>query len=282
MSPDRPATEGRPACVPPGDGRERICGLAPPERRVQAENAYKVATIGDDSFWVVLPAELAPSSGVVAVPGVPIRVNAHLTTASPRDAAARYCGDFPRCEPVVVNREAVPAGVLTRWDDASGMIRDLEVTTLDLDVWTLVMLEPDAAVAERVARTLTWSVGEDGYPRMTGSDPEVPVDEDWADVVLWVPGPEGGHHLIQVIPGCELSVKEPDLGGSDAGPDLQLLDVGYEGGPLREPTPIEAGRWCVDGRYAVEITFADPPRLERLHAELRIVPSVGQPGGSHG
>lgn len=40
------------------------------------------------------------------------------------------------------------------------------------------------------------------------------------DVVLWVADlePEGKHHLIRVIPGCELSVKEPGFGGSDAGP----------------------------------------------------------------
>jgi hypothetical protein len=139
------------------------------------------------------------------------------------------------------------------------------------------VLEPDAALAERVARALRWSVGDDGYPRLASTDPEVPVDADFPDVVLWVPNLEtaGEHHLIRVLPGCELPAKDPGLGGFDAGPDLQLLDVGYEGGPLREPAPIEGGRWCVEGRYGVEVTFAERPRLERFHAKLRIVASVG-------
>jgi hypothetical protein len=272
-----PTTEGEPACVPPGDGHERICALAPPHRRVQGGSAYKVTTITGEGFWVVLPDELAPSSGVVAVPGVPIRGKAHLTTASARDAADRYCDGFRKCEPSVVNREAVPAGVLTRWDDASGMIRDLRVTTVDFGPWTLVIPELNADPAERVARGLRRSVHEDGYLRLASTDPGVPIDADWADVVLWVPNleTEGKHHSIRVIPGCELSVKEPGLGGSDAGPDLQFLDVVEDPPHTREPDTVEAGRWCVDGRYWVEVTFAERPRLELFHAKLRIVPSVG-------
>jgi hypothetical protein len=268
-----PMVEGEPACVPSGDGHERICALAPPHRRVQGGSAYKVTTISGKGFWVVLPDELAPSSGVVALPGVPIHVQAHVTTASARDAADRYCHDLPRCEPVVVDREAMPGGVLARWDDASGMIRDLGVTTVDFGPWTLVILQLDAGPAERVARGLTLSVGEDGYPRLASSDPEITVDADWADVVLWVPNPEadGKHHVIRVLPGCELPRKEPGL-GFHAGPELQPLVVGYEG---REQTPIEAGRWCVDGHYGVEVSSAERPRLELFHAKLRIVPSVG-------
>jgi hypothetical protein len=278
LAPDAgPTTEGEAACVPRGHGHERICALAPPHRRVQGGSAYKVTTISGEGFWVVLPDELAPSSGVVAVPGVPIRGKAHLTTASARDAADRYCDGFRRCEPAVVNREAVPAGVLTRWDDASGMISDLGVTTVDLAPWTLVLPELDAGPAERVARGLSWSVGEDGYPRLASTDPEVPVDADWADVVLWVPnlGTEGKHHFIRVIPGCELSVKEPGLGGSDAAADLQLLDVVEDPPDTREPDTVEGGRWCVDGRYWVEVTFAERPRLELFHAKLRVVASAG-------
>lgn len=262
-----PTTEGKPACVPRGDGHARICALAPPHRGVEGGSAYKVTTISGESFWVVLPDELAPSSGVVAVPGVPIRVNAGLTIASAREAADRYCDSFPKCEPIVVDREAVPAGVLTRWDDASRTIKDLQVTTVDLGPWTLVMLEPDADLAERVARALSWSVDEDGYPSLASTDPEVPVDADWADVVLWIPNLEaqGKYHLIEVIPGCDLSAKEPDLGGSDAGPDLEF----------HEPDTVEGGRWCVDGRYWVDVAFVERPRLELFHEKLRIVPAVG-------
>ena len=272
-----PTTEGEPACVPPGDGHGRICALAPLRRPVREGTAYKVTTVSGDGFWVVLPDELAPSSGVVAVPGVPLRGKAHLTTASARDAADRYCDGFRKCEPTVVNREAVPTGVLTRWDDASGMIRDLAVTTVDFGPWTLVIPELDARPAERIARGLSRSVQEDGYLRLASADPDVPLDADWADVVLWVPSldTKAKHHLIRVIPGCELSRKEPDLGGSDAGPDLQLLDVAEDPPDTPEPDTVEAGRWCVDGRYWVEVTFAGRPRLERFHAKLRIVPSVG-------
>ena len=262
-----PTTEAKAACVPRGDGRPRICALAPPHRTVEGGRAYKLTTIDGESFWVVLPDELAPSSGVVAVPGVPIHVNAGLTTASARETANRSCDDLPKCEPIVVNRKAVPAGVLTRWDDASGTIKDLGVTTVDFGSWSLVMLEPEAALAERVARAVSWSVDQEGYPRLTSTDPEVPVDVDWADVVLWVPNMDvqGRYHLIQVIRGCDLSAKEPDLGGSDAGADLEF----------HEPDEVDGGRWCVDGRYWVDVAYVERPLLELFHQKLRIAPSLG-------
>jgi hypothetical protein len=270
-----PTTEGEPACVPHGNGHARICGLAPPQRRVPEGTAYKVAAITGDSFWVVLPDELAPSSGVVAVPGVLNPFRAYVTTAPDREAADSYCHGFPACEPVVVDREGVRAGVLTRWDDASGMIRDLGVTTVAFGSWTLVIPDLDAGPAERVARRLTWSVGEDGYPRLSSTDPEVPVDTDWAEVVLWVPDREtaGEHHRIRVLPGCELA-REAALESFVVSPDLQLVVIGYDGGPGRE-APVVGGRWCVDGHYGVEVTSAERPRLELLHAKLRIVRSVG-------
>ncbi len=114
-----------PACIPRGHGNAGICSLAPPHRPVQGGNAFKVTTVTGESFWVILPDELAPPAGVVAVPGVPVRVNAGLTTAPDREAADSYCDDFPECEPIVVTREKLPFGaVLTRWDDASGTIED--------------------------------------------------------------------------------------------------------------------------------------------------------------
>jgi hypothetical protein len=260
-------TKAEPACVPRGGGHARICALAPPQRRAETGSAYKVTTISGASFWVILPKELAPSTGVVAVPEVPLRVGAELTTAPPRDAADRYCDDFPECEPIVVRRESLPEPLI-RWDDASGTIRDLGVTTLDLGAWTLVLSGEDADRAERVARAISSSVGADGYPRLASTDPRVPLDSDWAGVLLWVSNPasEGEHHLIQVIPGCELTTKQPDLGGSDARPELDL----------HEPDTVTGGRWCVGGRYWVDVTFAEGSRLELLHQKLRIVPAGDQ------
>jgi hypothetical protein len=247
-------TRAEPACVPRGDGHARICGLAPPHR----SGAHKVTTIGGDSFWVILPDELAPSSGVVAVPEVPLGVRAALTTAPAREAADRHCDGFPECEPTVVSRERLPEPLL-RWDDASGTIRDLGVTTLDLGAWTLVLPEPDARRAERVGRAISASVDADGYPRLASADPGVSLYFDWAGAHLWV-----ADHLIQVIPGCELTTKEPeDLGGSDAGPELEL----------HEPDTPKGGRWCVEGRYWVDVTFAERPTLELLHEKLTIVPA---------
>jgi hypothetical protein len=70
---------------------------------------------------------------VVVVHGLPVRVNelastpmTALTTAEPRHAADRYCADFPACRPVAVEREVFSnRAVVTRWDDASGTLRDL-------------------------------------------------------------------------------------------------------------------------------------------------------------
>jgi hypothetical protein len=175
LPPDaEPATQPRPACVPRGASRARICALAPPRRRVDDGTAYRLTTVAGESFWVVIADELALPSGVVAVPGVPIRVNAHLTTNPAREAADRYCDDFHDCEVTVVDRLAVPSGVMTRWDDASGTIRDLDVTTVDLGQWTLVMMEPDATRAERLARALRWSLDDDRYPRVVSTDRGVP------------------------------------------------------------------------------------------------------------
>jgi hypothetical protein len=164
-----------------------------------------------------------------------MRVKAELTTAAPRDAADRFCDQFPACEPAAVSRARVPLP-LVRWDDASGTIRDLEVTTLDLGTWTLVLAEPDAGRAETVARAVRAEVDADGYPSLSG------VDADWASVMLWV-----RHVFIQVMPGCDLTTKRPYLGDGDA------------------------GAWCVDDRYRVDVGFADRPTLELLHEKLRVV-----------
>jgi hypothetical protein len=130
------------------------------------------------------------------------------------------------------------------------------------------MAAPAARLAERVGRAITSRVDADGYPRLASTDPAVPLHYDWADVQLWVPDSQsdGEHHLIHVIPGCELTTKEPeDLGASDAGPELEL----------HEPDGVKGGRWCIDGRYWVDVAFVERPRLGLFHEKLRIVPAAG-------
>jgi hypothetical protein len=92
------------------------------------------------------------------------------------------------------------------------------------------------------------------------------VDVDWAGVTLWVPDLEaqGEYLLIEIVPGCELSTKQPDLGGSDARPDLEL----------HEPDTVDGGRWCADGRYSIDVSFVEQPQIKLLHENLRIVPSL--------
>ncbi len=227
--------------------------------------AYKLTTVAGESFWAVLPDELAPPSAVVAVPGVPIGVNAGLTTAAARDAADRHCDHFSKCEVTAVDRVRLPSGVMTRWDDASGTIADLGVTTVDFGRWTVVMLEPDATRAARVARALRSSVDDDGYPRVVSADRRFPVHADWAGVALWVQlEAQDEYLLLDIVPGCGLSTKRPDLGGSDAPAELEL----------HEPDGPDGGRWCVDGRYSVDAGFVERPQLELLHEKLRIVPSL--------
>ena len=244
--PGTSTTEPRPACVPHRDGHARICGLAPPSRAVEGGIEYDVTTVAGERFSVVLPGGLG--SGVVAVPHAPIGVKAELTTAAPREAADRFCHGFPECRVVAVAR----SGVVTRWDDASGAIRDLEVTTVDLGSWTLVLIEPDPARAERAARELTWAV--DPYPRVLGA---VRIHADWAGMALWVPDVDGDDLSIAILPGCRLSAKRPDLGGADAGPHLEFHEPG-------------TARWCAVGGYAVDVSSAERPQLELLYETLRV------------
>jgi len=241
-----------------------MCGLAPPLRHVEQGSAYKLTTVTGESFWVVLPDELGRTTGVVAIPKVQFDINAGLTTAPAREAADRSCDGFRECEVTVVDRLALPSGVMTRWDDASGTIRDLEVTTVDLGQWTLAMLEPDARRAERVARALRWSVDEDRYPRVVSTDRKAAVKVDWAGLALWVKLRGQDEDLvIDVLPGCRLSTKKPDLGGYDARPELEL----------NPPDSPEGGRWCAEGRYAVDVRHVARPQLELLHERLEIIPS---------
>ena len=257
-------TASEPVCRPRADSRSRLCGLAPPRGPVEGGIAYRLTNVVGESFWVVLPDELVPDPGGVATPVAP--VGAGLTIMAVREAADHYCGEFPACEPEAVSRESLPnGGILTRWDDPSGSITDLEVSTVALDLWNLVIHHPDAALAERIARAVRVTVDEDLFPRVESTDPGVPLHADWAEVYFFVPSPEehGSYHLIEILPGCDLESKQPDLGGWNPGPELEL----------HEPDEVAGGRWCERGRYWVDVSFEiDRERLELFHAKLEIFP----------
>jgi hypothetical protein len=38
---------------------------------------------------------------------------------------------------------------------------------------------------------------------------------------------------------------------------------------------VKGGRWCVDGRYWIDLGDIERPRLEAFHEKLRIVPASG-------
>jgi hypothetical protein len=219
-------TDSRPACVPD----HQICGIEPPQRRVDGGTAYKLTTVAGDSFWATVPGE--PTSAV-AVPSVPLRVNAGVTTFTPREAAGLACSGFRACEPTPVDR----AGALTRWDDASGTIADLELTTVDLGQWTLAILDPDAARAKRVARSLHWTTDDDGYPRVNAPDD--------AHVSLWL-----DKTLLDISPGCKQSTLQ-----------------------IHPADTVKGGRWCTNGS-TIDASFVDRPELERLHDQVEIVDSA--------
>lgn len=265
-SPPGHATRPHVACAPSQEQSELFCGIAPPAARTDGGSALRVTTVTGEAFWILLPDK---RTRAVAVQGVPVRVDElastpipGLTTANPRRAADRYCADFPACEPIVIERELAPNGaVVLHWDDASGTLRDLAVTTARFGRWTLV-LSGHQEPARRIARSLEWRAGRDGFLRVSVTEADVVLDEDWADVLLRVaPVGQQPSYGLQITPGCDLASKEPDLGGDDVGPELEPFPLDGGGG----------GRWCADG-YWVDAFTDDDRALERLHATLRIVP----------
>ena len=265
-SPPRHATRPHVACAPSQERSELFCGIAPPAARTDGGSAVRVTTVTGEAFWILLPDKRAR---VVALQGLPVRVDGlastpipELTTANPRRATDRYCADFPACEPIVIERELAPNGaVVLRWDDASGTLRDLAVTTARFGPWTLV-LRGHQEPANRIARSLEWRAGRDGFLRVSVTEAGVVLDEDWADVgISVVPAEQQASYGLQITPGCHLASKEPDLGGDNVGPELERFPPDAGGG----------GRWCAEG-YWVDAFTDDDRALERLHATLRIVP----------
>jgi hypothetical protein len=250
------------ACAPSQERSELFCGIAPPAARTDGGSVVRVMTVTGEAFWILLPNKRAR---VVALQGVPVRIDGlastpipGLTTANPRRAADRYCADFPACEPIVIERELAPNdAVVLRWDDASGTLRDLAVTTARFGPWTLVLrghMEP----AKRIARSLEWQAGRNGFLRVSVTEAGVVLDEDWADVLLRVaPAGQQTSYGLQITPGCHLTSKEPDLGGDDVGPELERFppDAGAVGAGARTgtgwmPSRTTTERWSDFTRHS--------------------------------
>ena len=266
-------TRSEPACAATQD--VLACGLAPPSRRVEDGTAHKVTTVAGETFWIVVPDALVPSgAGIVALPDVPVRAESTpatprpgLTTARATEVARAACGDSATCEPHPIAREEFANGsTFARWQDRSGTV-PLDLATAGFDLWTLSLHGADPESPKQIARDLRWEVDEDLFPRLTSQGSQVIVDDDWAGMTLWIPSSAGEHdyHLLQVIPGCQLTMKTPDLGGSDAGPELQ--PHGEDGGG--------GGTWCIRGRYWVQLSFIDQSDVEAFHQSLDIVPTLG-------
>jgi hypothetical protein len=71
---------------------------------------------------------------------------------------------------------------------------------------------------------------------------------------------------MEVIPGCNLSAKVPDLGGSDAGQELERHEPG--------PGSVPGGRWCADQRYWLDASLIGGQDLELLYREAQVVSSL--------
>jgi hypothetical protein len=155
-------------------------------------------------------------------------------------------------------------GQLTRWTDAGGMMRDFGLTTVRIGEWTLSLYEGTDAVRETIASGLTWHIDPEGFIQLASSDPQVALDSDWAEVFVFVRDPalQDYYNLLEILPGCRLADKQPDLGGSNAGPRLQV----------HKEDEAPGGSWCAGGRFWVDASWADGDRLRDLYGKARIIP----------
>jgi hypothetical protein len=244
--------------------------LRPPQGTIGGEAAYKLRTVTGETFWLILPDELS-GGDVFAGPSVPISLHTALspriglTATAPDGVALRYCG-IPRCRPqAIAHKVLANGGQLTRWTDAGEMMRDLGLTTVRFDEWTLILSDGTEASREAIAGALTWHVDPDGFIQLASSDPQVAFNRNWAEVFVFVrdPAPQDYYNELEILPGCRLAEKQPDLGGSNAGPTLDL----------HEEDAGSGGRWCAGDKFWVDASWADGQRLGELYEKVRVVPA---------
>jgi hypothetical protein len=124
------------------------------------------------------------------------------------------------------------------------------------------------AVAERVARAASWTVGPEGFPALASRDPGVAFAPDWSTVSLQMGGSLGAVQA-RVSPGCALSENEPDVGLENVGTDLLYNEV------TEVSPPIGTALWCSNG-YVVDVigTGLGRPEAELLYEHLVAVESL--------
>ena len=223
-------------------------------QRAEGGFAFKVASITGEAFVVVLPdattAELRPDAPIV-VDGAALTPRQLLTTADPPAAVEPY---FPLSEPAVVTSRLTERGAVVAVWGADGYANTL--TTVDLGTWTLVLDGPDL-LSSKIADALSWEEDSSAMLRITSLDPDVILLEDWAGIQLEMVDQSA---LVIVLPGCDLTAKQPNLGGSVIGAELEVHPSG--------------GRWCANGRYFVEVITDDEAQLRSLYEGLRVLQRV--------
>jgi hypothetical protein len=69
-----------------------------------------------------------------------------------------------------------------------------------------------------------------------------------------------GYNMLEILPGCRLSEKDSDLGGSDVSAALEV----------HEPDTVAGGRWCLGGEFFVDVAWGSPTRLRELYGDIRV------------
>ena len=266
-------------CAPRGagasDGGCRF--LRPPGATIDGRPAYKLTNIAGDSLWLILPGR-THEGDIYVFPGAPIRLSdgnsprVGLSAAGAEALAIRHCSGMQDCDPEPTDRTSLPNdGRLTRWADGAGKIRDLGLTTVEFGEWTLSISGGTPAQAELIARALSWRVDRDRFILLRTTLARDVVDRELAQMFVLLQDPErhAYYNLLEVLSGCQLSTKTPDLGGTDAD---EALDI-------HEPDTVSGGRWCSGERYWIDAAWVTPDRLRDLFESIEV---VAAPSGSSG
>lgn len=200
--------------------------------------ALRVATLAGRRLVVEVPTDTPGLDDVAATPGqfagadalrweggglseaTPAGpVAADLTTLGAAEVVRRACGGGQPCDLSAAERRTLPDGAAyVRWGDVaragSGVGYETRLATVERAGWTLV-LESLGGDLDAAAEALTWSVDDDGFPRLAPSRPgaavEVGADVVTVDFVHLGSAVGGGGGLrLQVGPPCAEG-QEPEL-----------------------------------------------------------------------